>query len=92
MNDEILRCFIVIAEENDIGKAAIRLGLSSSYILFQLQQLEDELGLVLLSRGAPCIFPTAAGKAFLPHAYKLALEFESIMQISKFFPEQEKSV
>ena len=26
MNDEILRCFIVIAEENDIGKAATRAG------------------------------------------------------------------
>ena len=26
MNDEILRCFIAIAEENDIGKAATRAG------------------------------------------------------------------
>ncbi len=86
MNDEILRCFIAIAEENDIGKAATRLGLSTSHILFQLQQLEDELGLALFTCGSSCILLTAAGKTFLPHAHTLALEFKSIMQLGSPAP------
>jgi LysR family hca operon transcriptional activator len=68
-----LRYFVAVAEEGSVTAAAERrLFTSQPSLSRQLQALEDEVGAVLLLRGARGVELTPAGKAFLEHA-RLAL-------------------
>ncbi len=73
-----LHYFVVVAEEEHVGRAAERLHISQSPLSRQIAQLEDKLGLVLFERSQQRIRLTADGKvflaearAFLTHGYRL---------------------
>jgi DNA-binding transcriptional LysR family regulator len=63
-----LRNFIAVVEAETFRQAARNLNLSQSSISKSLQQLEDEIGVEILHRGARGVTPTAAGKALLVRA------------------------
>lgn len=63
-----LRNFIAVIEAGTFRQAAKNLRLSQSSISKSLQQLEDEIGVVILHRGARGVVPTAAGEALLARA------------------------
>lgn len=63
--------FVTIAEENQFGHAARRLGISQPPLSRGLQRLESELGLRLFDRGPRGVSLTDAGAALLPHARRL---------------------
>jgi len=63
-----LRNFIAVIKAGTFRQAAKDLHLSQSSISKSLQQLEDELGVELLHRGARGVDPTAAGKTLLTRA------------------------
>lgn len=63
-----LRNFIAVVEAGTFRQAARNLNLSQSSVSKSLQQLEDEIGVRMLHRGAHGVAPTAAGKALLAHA------------------------
>jgi LysR family hca operon transcriptional activator len=68
-----LRYFIAVAEEGSLTVAAERrLHTAQPSLSRQIRDLEDEVGVSLLVRGARGIQLTAAGRAFLEHA-RLAL-------------------
>src|ERR1700687_362453 len=68
-----LRYFIAVAEAGSLTLAAERrLHTSQPSLSRQIRDLEDQVGVELLSRGARGVELTAAGKAFMDHA-RLAL-------------------
>lgn len=58
-----LRYFAAMIEEETIGRAADRLGLSQPTLSRQLSQLERDLGVTLLDRAPRGIVPTPAGES-----------------------------
>lgn len=67
MNIAYLREFVVISEMGNLTRAAVRLNSSQPSLSRHMRMLEDELGIVLLTRGGGVTL-SAAGRAFLPHA------------------------
>ncbi len=63
-----LHNFAAVVEAGAVRQAARTLNLSQSSITKSIQQLEEELGVVLLHRGAHGVSATDAGKALLARA------------------------
>ncbi|MFC5472763.1 LysR substrate-binding domain-containing protein [Paraherbaspirillum soli] len=64
----LLRYFIAVAEEGNVGRAAQRLCISQSPLSRQIKELEQRLGLVLFERVRQRLLLTATGHAFLEEA------------------------
>ena len=58
-----LRNFTAVVEAGGVRQAAKTLNLSQSSVTKSIQQLEDDLGVELLHRGAHGVAATEAGKA-----------------------------
>lgn len=65
---EVLRRFVVLAEELSFTRAAVRLHLSQQVLSAQTRALEAEVGVRLLERTTRQVALTDAGRLFLPHA------------------------
>jgi DNA-binding transcriptional LysR family regulator len=59
-----LRCFLAIAQEGTLTRAATRLHLTQPVVSRTLRQLEDHLGVRLIDRSTHHLGLTAAGHAF----------------------------
>lgn len=69
-----LRNFTAVVDAGAVRQAAKTLHLSQSSITKSIQQLEDDLGVELLHRGARGVAPTEAGKALLARAKAIEAE------------------
>jgi DNA-binding transcriptional LysR family regulator len=69
-----LRNLAAVIDAGAVRQAAFTLHLSQSSISKSIQQLEDELGVELLHRGANGVAPTEAGKALLARAKAIEAE------------------
>jgi DNA-binding transcriptional LysR family regulator len=63
-----LRYFVAAAEEENVSRAALKLHVSQPALSRQIRDLEEELGFLLLDRGAKSVRLTDAGRAFLNEA------------------------
>jgi DNA-binding transcriptional LysR family regulator len=74
MNDlprtQALRCFITIAREGSVSRAATLLALTQPAVSLQLKGLEESIGLLLFNRTPGGFTLTEAGAALLPLAHK----------------------
>jgi len=66
-----LRYFVAVADEKNFTRAAARLNIAQPPLSRQIQQLEDELGVVLIEKGSRPLRLTEAGKFFHAHAQEL---------------------
>jgi DNA-binding transcriptional LysR family regulator len=65
---QALRCFVAIAREGSVSRAAASLHLSQPAVSLQLKGLEESAGLLLFNRTPGGLTLTEAGAALLPHA------------------------
>jgi DNA-binding transcriptional LysR family regulator len=63
-----LKYFITVAEEQNIGRAAVRLHVSQPPLTRQIKALEEELGVLLFTRTHWGVKLTQAGESLLEHA------------------------
>ncbi|GGY43203.1 LysR family transcriptional regulator [Pseudoduganella albidiflava] len=66
-----LRYFVAVADEKNITRAAERLNIAQPPLSRQIQQLEEELGVVLIEKGSRPLRLTEAGRFFHAHAQEL---------------------
>ncbi|MBF7141229.1 MULTISPECIES: LysR family transcriptional regulator [Pseudomonas] len=66
-----LRCFTAVATELNFRRAAQRLNMTQPPLSRQIQLLEHQLGVALLSRNTRTVALTAAGRAFFVEAQSL---------------------
>jgi DNA-binding transcriptional LysR family regulator len=75
-----LRYFVIVAEEQNVTRAAERLHVSQPPLSRQIRDLEQELGVSLFRRTAKSLALTEAGKVFLNEARTVLLQFEKAVQ------------
>ncbi len=75
-----LRSFIAAAEDGNISKAAIRLGMTQPALSRQIKGLEEELGVALLDRKAHSFSLTTAGDLLLREGRGLLEKADAIEQ------------
>jgi DNA-binding transcriptional LysR family regulator len=63
-----LRALVLVAERNNFSEAALELGVSQSAVSHAIATLEEELGIVLLSRGRHGANLTPVGERITKHA------------------------
>jgi DNA-binding transcriptional LysR family regulator len=66
-----LRYFVAVADEKNFTRAAERLNIAQPPLSRQMQQLEEELGVVLIEKGSRPLRLTEAGQFFHAHAQEL---------------------
>jgi len=63
-----LRALIAVAESGNFGEAGLQLGVSQSAVSHAIASLEDEMGIVLFSRGRHGAHLTPVGERMVKHA------------------------
>jgi LysR family transcriptional regulator, benzoate and cis,cis-muconate-responsive activator of ben and cat genes len=75
-----LRYFVGVAETENVSRAALKLHISQPAVSRQIRDLEDEIGLPLLSRVGKSVRLTEAGRAFLDGARAILKETDEAVQ------------
>ncbi len=73
-----LRAFLAVAQAGSVREAAARLRLAQSAVSRRIQQMEQQLGVVLLERGARGVTLTPAGEILLHHAREASQQVERL--------------
>lgn len=80
-----LKYFCAVAGEENISRAAARLHVSQPPLSRQIRDLEEELGVDLLERGAKSVRLTPAGRNFAAEARAVLERVESATQAVRAF-------
>ena len=73
LKTEFLKSFVAVVESKSFSVAAKRMFLSQPAISTHIKQLEEELGVQLLTRSTKNVHLTEAGLSFYPYAQRLIL-------------------
>ncbi|OGO23053.1 MAG: hypothetical protein A2144_11930, partial [Chloroflexi bacterium RBG_16_50_9] len=80
MNLEYLKTFREVVRLGSFSEVAKKLSLSQPAVSFQIQMLENELGIRLIDRNQRTIIPTTAGKRLLRFAESTEVEREQLQR------------
>jgi len=78
ININHLRTFITVVETGGVSAAARKIALTQQGVLFQIQKLEDDLGLALFERRGRTLELTGAGRQILVPARDLVMQHSSM--------------
>lgn len=80
-----LLAFLAVARERSFTKAAARFGISQSALSHTIRQLEERLGVRLLTRTTRAVSPTEAGERLLerigPHFDQIEIEVDALNEL-----------
>ncbi len=80
-----LQSFLVVAHEHSFTKAAAKLGVSQSALSHAMRELEERLGMRLLTRTTRSVAPTEAGERLLrtlaPRLAEIEAELASLSNL-----------
>jgi DNA-binding transcriptional LysR family regulator len=76
----LLECFVAVAEERHVGRAAQRLGIGQAALSRSVTQLERRLGVELLARATAGLQLTPTGEAMLARSVELLGRHEAVVQ------------
>lgn len=83
MRFQVLKYFVVLAEELHFGRAAGKLAITQPPLSTAIKALEEELGVLLFQRSKTSVQLTAAGEAFLLEARNLIVGAERAKSVVK---------
>ncbi len=89
MIDRKVASLLAVAEEQNFTKAAERLSLTQPAISQHIKQLEEELGVLLFTRGKGAIRPTDAGETVIRYARRFNTLYE---RMTMAIADQEKQL
>ncbi len=75
-----LRALVAVADHKNFSEAALHLDLSQSAVSHAIANLEEELGVLLLSRGRHGAHPTPVGERIIAQARQVLELLEGILQ------------
>lgn len=78
-----LRYFVIVAEEQNVTRAAAKLHVSQPALSRQIHDLEEELGLALFERSAKMIRLTEPGRIFLEEARAVLLRADEAVATAR---------
>jgi DNA-binding transcriptional LysR family regulator len=78
-----LRCFLAVAEESSVTRAAARLGLTQPSVSRALASLEQHVGVRLVDRSTHHLALTAAGRAFRDKAAVAVAAFDDALDTGR---------
>ena len=78
-----LRYFVAVAEELNFTRAAERLHIAQPPLSRQIQQLEEEIGVLLFERGSRPLKLTEAGRFFHAHARQLLAQTAELASMTQ---------
>ena len=85
-----LRYFVAVARERNFTRAAEKLRIAQPPLSRQVQQLERELGAVLIERGSRPVRLTAAGRLLYEHATQVLERVEELQAMTKRLHDAER--
>ncbi|MFI0975710.1 LysR family transcriptional regulator [Streptomyces sp. NPDC021093] len=83
VDTRLLRCFVAVAEEGTLTRAAERLYVSQPALTKQVKQLEAQLGVVLFVRSRAGMALTDAGRALAGRAPGLLGEWDEVVRATR---------
>jgi len=86
-----LRYFAAVARERNFTRAAETLHIAQPPLSRQIQQLEDELGVVLIERGSRPVRLTDAGRLFYEQAVQVLGRVEEMMAMTRRLRDAERT-
>ena len=85
-----LRYFVTVARERNFTRAAEKLHIAQPPLSRQIQQLEEEVGMVLFDRDSRPLRLTKAGRLLYEHAAQVLERFDDLRIMMKRFREAER--
>jgi len=76
-----LRYIVAVGENGSISKTAAAMFVSQPYISRIIKEVEDELGLVIFTRGKSGMVPTAEGEEFIFHAKSVLEQYNNLQSV-----------
>lgn len=80
LDSDLLRTFLIVAQEANISRGATRVGRTQSAVTLQLQRLEEIVGQVLFHRHARGVTLSPAGENLLPTAREVVATLDRVVQ------------
>jgi DNA-binding transcriptional LysR family regulator len=81
MDIQLLETFLVVCEEGNLSRAAVRLFRTQPAVTRQIQALEAELGLHLLERNPRGVLPTAQGEELRLRAGRILADLRGLADL-----------